>query len=158
MSTSRQAIFLVHRALLIVLASTLGGHVSAGEPGGEPAISIAADNAGLVWGPCPEFFGDGCDIAVLHGDPTQPNSDVLFRLAGRQEFPPHRHTSAERMVLISGMLQVTYEGQDPVNLSAGDYAFGPPERVHHGQCVSDEPCVLFIAFEQPVDASLAAMP
>ena len=152
MSLTRTAICPVYRGLILLLAAALGGQALAGDPDREPAISVSADDSGLEWGPCPEFFGEGCHIAVLHGDPAQPNSDILFRLAGQQAFPAHRHTSAERMVLISGALQVTYEGQDPVRLAAGDYAFGPPERVHHGRCVSDEPCVLFIAFEQPVDA------
>ena len=152
MNFTHRAIPTVYRLPILLLAAVLGGQALADETQREPAIAIAADADALEWGPCPEFFGAGCDIAVLHGDPAQPNSDILFRLAGQQTFPAHRHTSAERMVLISGALQVAYEGQDPVRLAAGDYAFGPAGRVHHGQCVSDEPCVLFIAFEQPVDA------
>lgn len=138
--------------LALLLATALGGRALAGAPADEAALAINPDSSALEWGPCPEFFGEGCHIAVLHGDPAQPNADVLFRLAGHRAFPAHRHTSAERMVLVSGVLEVTYAGQQPSRMAAGDYAFGPAGRVHHGQCLSEQPCVLFIAFEQPIDA------
>lgn len=118
----------------------------------EPALAIAPDDPSLNWGPCPAFFGEGCHIAVLHGDPAKPNTDVFFRLTGGKPFPAHRHTSAERMVLVAGAIDVTYEGQETAQLRAGTYAYGPAQKVHHGQCVSAEDCVLFIAFEQPIDA------
>lgn len=120
--------------------------------GDEPALAIAADSAELEWGPCPEFMPEGCAIAVLHGNPAEPNADVLFKLPGNSTAPPHWHTSAERMVLISGELQVQYDGQGAQRLSAGDYAYGPPCLSHSASCDSDEDCVLFIAFEEPVDA------
>lgn len=118
----------------------------------QPALAIEHGDSDLAWGPCPAFFGEGCHIAVLHGDPTKPNTDVFFRLTGRKPFPPHRHTSAERMVMVAGVMEVTYENQETERLAAGTYAYGPAQRVHHGRCVSAEPSVLFIAFEQPVDA------
>lgn len=66
--------------------------------------------------------------------------------------PQHRHTSAERMVLMSGGMDVDYEGQDVVTLTPGDYAYGPAGLPHAATCRSAEPCVLFIAFEDPIDA------
>ena len=65
--------------------------------------------------------------------------------------PPHGHTSAERLVLVNGELDVTYEGQPTAHLKKGMYAYGPPMAIHEGKCVSEEECVLFIAFEAPVD-------
>ncbi len=56
------------------------------------------------------------------------------------------------MVLVSGEMRVNYEGQQPEVLQAGTYAYGPPEVPHTASCESSEPCVLFIAFEEPVDA------
>jgi quercetin dioxygenase-like cupin family protein len=118
----------------------------------EPALARSAGDSDLQWGPCPAFFPAGCQIAVLHGDPSRPNADVFFRVPARYDLPAHRHTSAERMLLVSGELHVTYDGQEPVVLRPGIYAYGPANAVHHGRCASDEPCVLFIAFEGPVDA------
>jgi quercetin dioxygenase-like cupin family protein len=53
---------------------------------------------------------------------------------------------------VSGELHVTYDGQKPEVIKAGSYAYGPAQRAHAGSCASAEPCLLFIAFEGPVDA------
>ncbi len=127
-------------------------HASAAAPDAEPAISTTASDSGLKWGGCPDFLPAGCAIAVLHGDPSQPNADVFFKVPARSEIPLHTHTSAERMVLVAGELEVAYQGQAPVRLTAGTYAYGPAGRPHAGRCVSDVACVLFIAFESAVDA------
>jgi quercetin dioxygenase-like cupin family protein len=89
---------------------------------------------------------------VLHGDPAKSNVDVFFKVPSKSKLPLHWHSSAERMVLVAGELHVTYEGQEPAILKAGAYAYGPARRPHSGLCASAVPCVLFIAFESPVDA------
>jgi mannose-6-phosphate isomerase-like protein (cupin superfamily) len=122
----------------------------------EPATAHAVSDTDLEWGPCPDFFPAGCQIAVLHGDPSQPNLDVFFRVPGNYDLPAHWHTSAERMVLVAGELNVTYDGQPAVNLKPGTYAYGPASLPHSGRCVSNEPCVLFIAFEESLDATPVA--
>ncbi len=118
----------------------------------EHALIWTEDSDDLEWGPCPPFMPAGCQIAVLNGDPAKENVDVFFKLPGGSDLPNHWHTSAERMVLVSGELHVTYEGQEPVVLTPGTYAYGPAKRQHYGACVSAENCVLFIAFEDPLDA------
>jgi quercetin dioxygenase-like cupin family protein len=123
--------------------------------GDDQAKTISADSPELEWGPCPEFMPQGCAIAVLHGDPASPGADVLFKLSGHTSVPRHTHTSAERMVLIAGEMKVHYDGHEPKTIAAGDYAYGPPGLAHDASCDSDEDCVLFIAFEEPVDAMLS---
>jgi quercetin dioxygenase-like cupin family protein len=118
----------------------------------ESTVTWTADDAGLQWGPCPPFLPAGCQIAVLNGDPGKPNADVFFKVPARSRLPAHWHASAERMVLVAGELRVTYEGQKPAVLKPGSYAYGPAKAKHSGECVSATPCVLFIAFESPVDA------
>ena len=66
--------------------------------------------------------------------------------------PQHWHTSAERMVLISGELHVTYDGHKTAVLKPGTYAYGPAKLPHKAECKKAGPCILFIAFESPVDA------
>lgn len=124
----------------------------------ELALARSAGDAELEWGPCPAFFPAGCQIAALHGDPARPNADVFFRVPGRYDLPAHWHTSPERMVLVSGELHVTYDGQATAVLRPGMYAYGPEKAVHRGRCASEESCVLFIAFEGPVDATPVASP
>ena len=106
----------------------------------------------LKWGACPDFIPKGCEIAVLHGDPTKANADIFFKVPANFTIPSHWHTSAERMVLVSGELHVTYEGQPTTVLKSGMYAYGPAKLAHKAVCGNAAPCVLFIAFESPVDA------
>lgn len=134
--------------LLLAPASMAGAH----EPADEPALAWTADDAKLQWGPCPPFLPQGCAITVLHGDPAKDNVDVFLKVPGKSVLPLHWHTSAERMVLVAGELHVTYDGQDQAVLKPGTYAYGPAKRPHHGRCASADPCVLFIAFESPLDA------
>jgi quercetin dioxygenase-like cupin family protein len=125
-------------------------------PAPEASVSLTARDAALQWGPCPEFMPKGCGISVLHGDPAKPNADVFFRVPGKAKIPSHWHTSAERMVLVEGEMRVTYAGQAPTTLKPGSYAYGPAKLEHHATCASDSQCVLFIAFEGPVDVHPAA--
>jgi quercetin dioxygenase-like cupin family protein len=94
----------------------------------------------------------GCALAVLHGDPTKDNLDVFLKFPAKSSIPLHWHTSAERMILVAGELHVTYDGQPMAVLKPGTYAYGPAKRTHHAVCASSDPCILFIAFESPLDA------
>lgn len=144
--------------LLQVLSSALlllSGSISWA---GETALAFAHTDSHLKWGPCPDFIPKGCEIAVLHGDPAQANADIFFKVPANFTIPSHWHTSAERMVLVSGELRVTYEGQPTTVLKAGMYAYGPAKRAHKAVCGNGAPCVLFIAFEAPVDAVSSETP
>ncbi len=150
---------LIHRPLSAVrhglLFFSLGlcgslGHAQG--TGAEPALTRTARDADLKWGPCPPFLPKGCGIAVLHGDPAKDNVDVFFKVPAKSTIPLHWHSSPERMVLVAGELHVSYDGQERAVLKVGTYAYGPAKRPHKGYCASAEPCVLFIAFESPLDA------
>jgi quercetin dioxygenase-like cupin family protein len=139
--------------MLLLGASVMASpFVQAAESGTEPALAIGLSDARLTWSPCPDFIPKGCEIAVLHGDPAQANADVFFKVPAGSSVPHHWHTSAERMILVSGTMTVTYDGQAPVELTTGMYAYGPAKLPHEVACAAGEPCVLFIAFEAPVDA------
>lgn len=117
----------------------------------EQALALNAQSPGLQWGPCPAPLPKGCTLAVLHGDPAKPNADVFLKVPGKSTIPLHTHTSAERMVLVAGTMNVTYDGQKMTVLQLGSYAYGPANKPHSAVCVSSEPCILFIAFESAVD-------
>jgi len=119
---------------------------------GEPALSYKYDDKRLKWGGCPAFIGEGCQIAVLHGDPAKNNLDIFFKVPSDFAIPHHWHTSAERMVLVSGKMRVTYDNQESELIDTGDYAYGPSKRPHTAYCEKGKPCILFIAFEEPLDA------
>ena len=142
------------RANVVVLSLIVGlsAPAAAVESTVEKALAIAANAPALAWGPCPPVFPKGCEIAVLHGDPTRPNADAYLRVPPKYEIPPHWHTSPERMVLVAGELHVTYQGQPVSILQPGTYAYGPAKLPHKALCTSADACVLFIAFESAVDA------
>lgn len=124
----------------------------------EPSLAIRVTSPAIKWGPCPPLFAKGCQIAILHGDPARPNADVLLRVPGGFDLPPHRHSSAERMVLATGRLRVRYEGEAAQILTPGTYAYGPAGKAHEGRCLGPQKCTLFIAFEGPVDAEAVKGP
>lgn len=124
----------------------------ANEHGDKEALVYSTDAEELKWGPCPDIFPETCRIAVLHGDPAEKNTDIFFKIPPGTELVKHKHTSAERMVLVSGKMQVHYDGHDKEVLTAGVYGFGPPELPHEAKCLEgDDPCILFIAFNKPID-------
>jgi quercetin dioxygenase-like cupin family protein len=144
---------LVRASLLVVALAWAGAGVADG--GDVPLARTIADSS-LAWGPCPPVFPAGCEIAVLHGDPAKPNADVFFKVPPNYVIPHHWHTSAERMALVSGELHVTYDGHETSVLTVGTYAYGPPAAPHRAVCQDKGPCVLFIAFEGPVDVQSGA--
>lgn len=144
--------------LLVVLfcAAASSTPAFAQEVAKEEAISRTHQDPQLKWNPCPSIFPKGCEVTVLHGDPATGRSDVFLRTPANYRLPPHWHTSPEHMILVSGVLHVTYEGQKPSILKAGSYAYGPAKAKHEARCSNAGPCVLFIVFESPIDAVLAA--
>ncbi len=142
------------QAMSICLFGLASSFASADEPTPAPeqALTQSADDAKLMWAPCPPFMPAGCALAVLHGDPTKANLDVFLKVPAKSSIPLHWHTSAERMILVAGELQVTYDGQPMAVLKPGTYAYGPAKRAHSAVCASSDPCILFIAFESPLDA------
>jgi quercetin dioxygenase-like cupin family protein len=149
-----------HRSVLLAFLVGASFLAQAGTGPGIPetALAYSFTDAKLQWGPCPAFIPKGCEIAVLHGDPAKPNVDVFFKVPPDFAIPRHWHTSAERMVLVSGELTVTYDGQQATTLKPGMYAYGPPKLSHKATCAKGAPCVLFIAFESPLDATAGDAP
>ncbi|MGI8918152.1 MAG: cupin domain-containing protein [Pyrinomonadaceae bacterium] len=135
-----------------VLCILLSSVAVAQDASKEIAFAKTFKDAQLKWLPCPAFIPKGCEIAILHGDPAKDNADIFFKVPANFDIPQHWHTSTERMVLVSGRLQVTYNGQEQVTLKPGMYAYGPAKLSHKATCEKGAPCVLFIAFEGPVDA------
>lgn len=136
----------------LLLVAFAGSFALAQTPAPAQATTQTADDPQLKWGPCPPFLPKGCAIAVLQGDPAKDNLDVFFKVPAKSTIPLHWHTSAERMLLVTGKLNLTYDGQKTAVLKPGTYAYGPAKHPHKGYCTSATPCVLFIAFESPLDA------
>ena len=119
---------------------------------GEQAFTWDIDDPSIEWVPCFDFMPDDCEMTVIQGNPEEPNADALLKLQPNTTVDEHWHTSTERMILLSGKMEVDYEGQDPVIVEKGTYAYGPAGLAHETHCLDEGECVLFIAFEDPVDA------
>ena len=72
-----------HRAALAAAILLLAAAAVAGTPAGEPALAIRPLAKEVQWGPCPPIFAKGCEIAVLHGNPANPNADIWLRRRAR---------------------------------------------------------------------------
>jgi len=149
---------LILKVSMLVALGAVGSIAIAQDSVSDPALAIAAKSKDVKWADCPDFLPKGCKISVLHGDPAKPNVDVFFKLPGNSILPLHWHTSAERMTLVSGKFNITYNGQKEAKVKAGNYMYGPPKLAHKGYCASVEPCILFIAFESPLDAVPGEVP
>jgi len=117
----------------------------------ETSFTTTIDNKDLKWLPAPDFF-PGCSFTILHGDISKSNLDFFFKIEANTEVVNHTHNSPERMILMSGDLEVQYEGEKPVVLKAGSYAYGPAGKPHKAKCLDNGPCVLFVAMIDPFDA------
>jgi hypothetical protein len=131
-------------SLLLLVSSNLNAE--------DKALVISHKDSSLQWGPCPAFIPEGCEIAVLKGDPAKTNLDIFFKVPGDFHIPHHKHTSQERMVLVSGILDVVYDNHEMATIQAGEYAFGPAQLPHSAYCHKGDDCVLYIGFVAPLDA------
>ena len=118
----------------------------------DQALVISAKDQSLQWGACPDFIPEGCEIAVLQGDPAKDNVDIFFKVPGNFSIPYHIHTSQERMVLVSGELEVTYDNHETAIIKKGDFAYGPAKLPHKAYCKEGDDCILYIGFVAPLDA------
>lgn len=125
---------------------------SQAEVSNENSVAINIINGDLEWGDCPDIIPSGCNVTIIHGDPTKPNADAVFKFQPGTDIPEHWHNSAERMILVQGEMTVTYEDEKTKTLKAGHYAYGPSKKPHTAKCTGSEPCLLFVGFEKPVDA------
>ena len=76
----------------------------------ELSVVKTADDIDLKWNAAPDFFPN-CSFTILHGDIEKPNLDFFFKIEANTEVVNHTHNSPERMILITGVLEVTYEGE-----------------------------------------------
>ena len=143
-------------AIMLIAATALAPSSASAQPTTATFLARTAADASLQWGPCPPILPAGCQIAVLHGDPAQPNADIFLRVPAGYVIPAHRHTSPERMILVTGQLRVKYQGAAEATLTPGSYAYGPAGLPHRATCEGEAACTLFIAFEGPVDAEAVA--
>lgn len=111
--------------------------------------AVAADDADNA--PMTRNISDPGQPPLIHGDLKKGNADMVATFPAGFVTRHHWHTTAERMVLLSGELHLTYDGHETMILKPGSYAYGPAKLAHTAACTRDAPCMLFIATELPFD-------
>lgn len=134
--------------ILMLILLSICSYVNAGEN----ALVISHKDKALEWAPCPDFIPKGCEIAVLQGDPAKKNLDIYFKVPSDFEIPHHLHTSQERIVLVSGTLDVKYDNHEKATIRVGEYAYGLAKLPHSAYCHKGDTCVFYIGFVEPLDA------
>ena len=140
---------------LAVLLVTVSTGLRAQAPASSVPLRWVHTDPNLIWAPCPPIFPRGCEVTVLYGDPATGPSDVFLRAPADYTFPAHWHTSAEHMVVLAGVVHVTYSGGRQFELKEKTYALVPAKAGHKAHCGVGGPCVMFIRFDSPIDAAPA---
>lgn len=131
--------YLVPVAAAAVLALPLGSEAHAQAASAEAPAMLEVAAASVAWSPLEvPGFDPGLQLAVLYGDPGQPDEPYTIRLrfpAG-YEFPAHWHPRAENLTVLSGTFQLAMgTSGDPTSLKTyepGDYLYIAPRKPHYG--------------------------
>lgn len=146
-----KAAFWTIAALCGAVASTV---VSAAD---DATSSLFINGADLKWGPAPPALPKGAKVAVLYGDPFKAGVFVIRLMApAGYKIPPHWHTQAENLTVISGVLTLG-EGDEMAKgpgphahaLKAGGYHYLPAKAHHYAY--TTVPTVIQIHGEGPFD-------
>ncbi len=89
----------------------------------------------LQWGPAPDAFPAGAQMAVLDGNPMQGGFVVRVKTPDGYVIPPHWHPAVERVTVISGNLKLgmgnRFQEAQMQNLGPGSFVSLPAEHRHY---------------------------
>lgn len=96
-------------------------------------VVVPADQ--VQWGPAPSALPAGAQIAVLEGNPSEKGPVTLrLRFPANYSIPPHWHSMAERVTVLSGRLHVgmgdTLDRTVSQSLEPGGFV-SLPATMHH---------------------------
>jgi quercetin dioxygenase-like cupin family protein len=89
----------------------------------------------IQWKPCPPNLPDGCEMAVLEGNPKSNDLfTVRFKISGEFIMPPHTHPKDERVTVLQGKAYVAF-GKGAIRKEAkefgpGDYYVNARNAIH----------------------------
>jgi quercetin dioxygenase-like cupin family protein len=129
-------------AALITVAAVVAAPAADSPADRKPVVRPAAE---VQWTDHPSI--KGARTAVLWGDPKSGAYGALRSLPGGTSLPLHTHSSDERVVVLSGTISLSFEGEAARDLPAGSYAFVPAGLKHSAICKAGPDCVYFA--EQP---------
>ena len=119
---------------VIALAVMAGAALSA-----EKAMVTAASEMKWVDNPAIK----GAKQAVLWGDPAKGPYGALKSVRGGTKIGMHTHTHAQRVVVVSGIIEFNMEGEAKKALGTGSYVSIPAAAAHDATCKPGADCVYF---------------
>jgi hypothetical protein len=115
-------------------------------------VLVPADK--VQWGPAPPHLPAGAQIAVLEGNPAEKGALTLrLRFPANYSIPPHWHSMAERVTVLSGGLNVgmgdKLDRRASQTLEPGGFVSLPAKMNHFAWTAV--PTVVQICLEGPFD-------
>jgi ChrR Cupin-like domain len=115
-------------------------------------VLVPADK--VQWGPAPPHLPAGAQISVLEGNPSEKGPVTLrLKFPANYSIPPHWHSMAERVTVLSGEFHVgmgdKLDRQASQTLEPGGFV-SLPAKMHHFAWTA-EPTVVQINLEGPFD-------
>jgi quercetin dioxygenase-like cupin family protein len=86
---------------------------------------------------------------LLWGNPQQGEHAMLRKFPAGYAPPPHKHPSAERVVVVAGTIVVRYAGSAEKRLGPGSYSEIPANMEHAVKCADEAECVFVLASPGP---------
>jgi quercetin dioxygenase-like cupin family protein len=126
------------RKLMLTLGLLLVGTATAFAQ--EMRMPINSDE--VKWGPAPNVFPAGAQIAVISGDPFKEGLYVIrLKMPAGYEIPAHNHPTAEHVTVLSGDFYIgmgdKLDAQKGQLLRAGGFAEAPAEMNHYAWSTSE---------------------
>jgi quercetin dioxygenase-like cupin family protein len=86
---------------------------------------------------------------LLWGNPQTGEHGMLRKFPAGYAPPPHKHPSAERVVVVSGTIEVRHGGESAKSLGPGSYSEIPADVVHAVKCAEQSDCEFVLASPGP---------
>jgi anti-sigma factor ChrR (cupin superfamily) len=120
----------MRKVMITVLLMGIAGTVFAEE------MRMPINSDDLQWGPAPNAFPAGAQIAVISGDPFNEGWYVLrLKMPANYKIPAHNHPTSEYITVLSGDFHVgmgdKLDPQKEQPLRAGGFAEAPAKMDHY---------------------------
>jgi len=105
-------------------------------PAAPPSPHVMVAPTGLKWGDPPPSLPAGAKLAVVQGDPSQPQPFVVrLQVPAGYKIAPHWHPGVENVTVLAGTVALgmgdTFDESKMTAASVGAYASLPPEMRHY---------------------------
>ncbi|MDH5610519.1 MAG: cupin domain-containing protein [Cyclobacteriaceae bacterium] len=89
----------------------------------------------IQWKPCPPNLPQGCEIAVMEGNPKESGLfTIRFKITGEFIMPPHTHPKDERVTVLQGKAYVAFgkgaTKEGAKEFGPGDYYVNARNAIH----------------------------